>query len=197
MNYLYRAYLFLTSPLYRLYEKKLDKQIRGGLIPKHIAIIMDGNRRFARQIGMSTKEGHTRGKDKLEEVMDWAMNLGIRYMTVYAFSTENFNRSEAEVKALMDLFEENFHRLAEEERVHKNKIRVRVLGQRDRLPDRVIKAIEHAEERTRKYNRYNYNLAIAYGGREEIINGIRNISSDVKDGKFDPDDIDEKLFHVA
>ncbi len=194
MNPIYRLYRFLTRPLYNIYNRKLWKEVKKGRKPKHIAIIMDGNRRFAKEWGMSETEGHTRGKDKLEEVMEWAMDMGIKVMTVYAFSTENFNRSPEEVKHLMKLFEDNFRKLAEEERIHKNRIRVSVLGQKELLPDSVKDAIDYAEEKTKDYDDYYYNLAVAYGGREEIISAIKRIARDVKNEKVEINDIDQEMF---
>jgi len=190
----YRLYTFLTKPLYEIYERKLEKQLRKGPIPQHIAIIMDGNRRYARELGVPDHEGHKRGGDKLEEVMGWVLDLDIKVMTVYAMSTENFKRSGEEVAGLMKLFERNFMRLGDDARIHKNKVRIKVMGQREFLPPNVLKAVEYAEKRTEKYDRYQYNLAVAYGGREEILSGIRRLARDVKDGKLDESAIDEECF---
>jgi len=154
---------------------------------------MDGNRRFAQEIGLAVHEGHVKGKDKLEEVMEWCQEMGIRVLTVFAFSTENLQRDEGEVQCLMDLFEESFLRLAEDERIHENRIRVTVLGQRELLPERVIRAIEVAEGRTRDYDQYFYNIAIAYGSRQEMIMAIKRIAAKVKEGELAVDDIDEKV----
>ncbi|HRR67157.1 MAG TPA: polyprenyl diphosphate synthase, partial [Methanomassiliicoccales archaeon] len=131
--------------------------------------------------------------DKLEEVMEWCQEMGIRVLTVFAFSTENLQRDEGEVQCLMDLFEESFLRLAEDERIHENRIRVTVLGQRELLPERVIRAIEVAEGRTRDYDQYFYNIAIAYGSRQEMIMAIKRIAAKVKEGELAVDDIDEKV----
>jgi tritrans,polycis-undecaprenyl-diphosphate synthase [geranylgeranyl-diphosphate specific] len=119
--------------------------------------------------------------------------VGVNVLTVYAFSTENLNRDEEEVKYLMDLFEVNFHKLAKEERVHKNRIKVTVMGQRELLPQRVQDAIKAAEEATASYDNYFYNIALAYGSRQEIVQAIRQVAQKVKDGGLKVDDIDEKL----
>ena len=155
---------------------------------------MDGNRRFAAEMGLMTTEGHEKGRDKLEEMLNWCMELGIRILTVFAFSTENLRRDSKEVEHLMELFAENFRRLSDDQRVHEHGIRVRVIGQRALLPKKVRESIENAEERTRNYDQYFLNLAIAYGGREEILQAIRRIAEAISRGEMKPEDISEKSF---
>jgi tritrans,polycis-undecaprenyl-diphosphate synthase [geranylgeranyl-diphosphate specific] len=157
-----------------------------------VAIIMDGNRRFAREFGLAPNEGHVKGKEKLEEVMEWCLELGIKVLTVYAFSTENLLRQAEEVKCLMDLFEENFLKLAKDERIHKHHIKLTVIGQIDLLPENVQQAIRTALDATKDYDSYFYNIALAYGSRQEIVQAIRNIAEDVRQGKLDIDGIDER-----
>ena len=155
---------------------------------------MDGNRRYAAELGIMTKEGHQKGRDKLEEMLDWCMELKIKVLTVYAFSTENIRREPEEIDFLMKLFIDNFKTMAEDARVHKYKIRVRVIGNPSILPNELQEAIKYAEERTRDYDQYFFNLAIAYGGREEILQAIRGIASKVKEGKMKIEDISEESF---
>lgn len=152
---------------------------------------MDGNRRFAREFGLRPEEGHSKGKDKLEQVMEWCLELKIRVLTVYAFSTENINRDQSEIEYLMHIFEENFNKLADDERIHKHGIKLTVLGQRELLPEKVQKAIRFAEEKTSGYSDYYYNIAIAYGSRQEIIQAIKSIAREVKVGHLKVEDIDE------
>jgi tritrans,polycis-undecaprenyl-diphosphate synthase [geranylgeranyl-diphosphate specific] len=182
----------IANTAYQTYEKRLFKEVMEGEIPEHVAIIMDGNRRFAMEIGLAVHEGHVKGKDKLEEVMEWCQEMGIKVLTVYAFSTENLKRDENEVQYLMKLFEESFLKLADDQRIHKNRIKVTVLGQRELLPEKVIRAIEIAEARTKDYDNYFYNIALAYGSRQEMISAIKRIAGKVKDGELSVDDIDEK-----
>jgi tritrans,polycis-undecaprenyl-diphosphate synthase [geranylgeranyl-diphosphate specific] len=184
----------ISDTAYQAYVKRLERQIEVGKIPKHIAIIMDGNRRFARDLGIDPNLGHEKGRDKLKEVLEWCLDVGVKILTVYAFSTENLKRSRKEVNHLMRLFAENFRKMGEDERVHEHGIRVRVLGQRDLLPEDVREAIEYAEEKTKDYDNYFYNIAVAYGGREEIVTAIRSIAQDVKDGKMSVEGIDEEAF---
>lgn len=155
---------------------------------------MDGNRRFAKELGLEPTEGHLRGKDKLEEMMDWCLEVGVTILTVFAFSTENLKRKSEEVDRLMELFAENFRKAGDDERAHKYGIKVKAIGQRNLLPKEVQEAIAYAEEKTKNYDNYHYNIAVAYGSREEILRAIRNIAEDVKNGKVDSEDIDEKIF---
>ena len=174
-------------------EATLATEVRRDPLPQHIGIIMDGNRRFAQELGEPPIKGHEYGRDTLENVLDWCLDLGVKHLTVYAFSTENFNRNPVEVKRLMELFEENFLKMAKDERVHKNQIHVRAIGQIDKLPKRVREAIRIAEEATRDYSSYFYTIAVAYGGRQEILDAVRTIAEDVKSGKLRPSDVDERL----
>ncbi len=183
----------VVTAAYKAYEKKLMEIIKKGSIPQHVGIIMDGNRRFARELWMEPTKGHIKGKDKLEEVIDWCREVGVKILTVYAFSTENFKRSMDEVETLMRLFVENLKRAADDERTKKYKIRIKVIGQTDLLPKDVQDAIRYAEEKTKDHDKFYLNIAIAYGGREEIINAIKRIAKEVKEGKLRIEDINEDV----
>ncbi|AGK60529.1 Undecaprenyl pyrophosphate synthetase [Archaeoglobus sulfaticallidus PM70-1] len=179
--------------IYRIYEKKLTSEVLKRQMPSHIAIIMDGNRRYARSRGMPVKMGHYFGSKKAEEVLNWCWELRIKNLTAYAFSTENFRRDNEEKKNIFELMKRELRRLVEDPRIHKNKVRVRIIGRRDLLPESLIEVVEEVERRTKKYKNFFLNLAIAYGGRQEILDAIKNILRNVKDGKIDLDDIDENL----
>ena len=155
---------------------------------------MDGNRRYAAELGLMEEDGHRKGRDKLEEMLDWCMELKIKVLTVYAFSTENIRREAKEIDFLMSLFLENFKTMAEDARVHKYRIRVKVIGDRSILPKEVQEAIANAEEKTKDYDQYFFNLAIAYGGREEILQAIKGLATKVKEGKMSIDEISEESF---
>ncbi|MDE1822311.1 MAG: di-trans,poly-cis-decaprenylcistransferase [Euryarchaeota archaeon] len=173
-------------------EARLLQEIRAaGPVPQHLAIIMDGNRRFAREQGLLVSLGHASGKNKLEELLDWCLEVGLRILTVYALSTENLSRDPAEVRDLMDLFEENFRKVGDDPRVHRHRIRVHAIGNRELLRPDVIRAIEYAEQRTKDYTDYTFNVALAYGGREEILRAIRALAQEVAEGKLTPQQIDE------
>ena len=184
----------IADTAYKQYEKRLLKEVVQNPAPEHVAIIMDGNRRFARELGLAPTEGHKEGRNKLEEILTWVMEVGVKTLTVYAFSSENLSRDDDEINELMKLFEESFYKAGDDERIHKHQIRIRALGMIEILPENVQKAIAYAENKTKNYDRYNLNLAIAYSGREEIIQAIREIAGKVKAGEMELAQIDEKSF---
>ena len=179
--------------IYKIYEKKLIKEVKKNVLPRHIAIIMDGNRRFARKRGLPPKLGHIFGSKKAEEVLNWCWDLKIKNVTVYAFSTENFNRSEEEKRNIFTLVEKELKRLANDKRIHLSKVKVKVVGRKDLLPKNVLEAIKYVEERTKNYSNHFLNIALAYGGRQEIVDAIKNILQKVKNGLIKSDEIDSKL----
>jgi tritrans,polycis-undecaprenyl-diphosphate synthase [geranylgeranyl-diphosphate specific] len=153
---------------------------------------MDGNRRFAKDLGLSWEAGHIFGKEKIEEVLDWCFDLGIHVLTIFAFSTENFKRSEKEVKTLMMLFKEELDQAKEDSRIHKNKVRIRILGHLESLPKDIQESAQSIMDMTKTYKTYHLNIALAYGGREEIIQAIQHMASDIKKGKLKVKDISQK-----
>ena len=175
-----------------LYERRLLLQCHH--IPRHIAIIQDGNRRFARMMRMQKSEGHRLGADRTEEMLDWANELGIRYITLYSFSTENFNRESDEVKMLFELFRNKFTSITSDHRVHQKHIRVQMVGDRSLLPDDLLQAIEAAEESTARYSDFYLNIALAYGGRNEIVRAARDVLQEVYDGTCTLEEIDPARF---
>ena len=184
---------YVFDRLQRARTRQLFEKVKTGPVPKHVGIIMDGNRRFAQRLGMDPNVGHILGRKKLEDVMKWCLDLNIKYLTVYAFSTENFKRAPDEVDLLMRLFELNYKEMAEHPDVHKHKIRVRTLGRIELLPPHVQEAARLAEERTKNYDQFFFNVAVAYGGREELLNAFRTIAKQIKSNGMTPDDINEEL----
>lgn len=185
----------ISSTAYQTYEKRLLKEVKSRPVPHHVAVIMDGNRRYAKEFGLLVAEGHEKGKEKLEEMLEWCLETGVKMLTVYAFSTENVSREKDEVEHLMRMFVKNFNKLAEDERVHKHKIRIRVLGQRELWPEDLREAIAKAEARTKEYSDYSFNIAVGYGGREEIVHAIKKVAKAVKDGTMRIEDINERTFY--
>ncbi|MCC9261402.1 (2Z,6E)-farnesyl diphosphate synthase [Methanobrevibacter woesei] len=180
--------------IYKIYEWYISRNLKKENMPKHVALIMDGNRRYSRiQGNMDVIKGHEFGVDTLERVLDWSIDLGIEIITAYAFSTENFNRPQKEVEGLMKLFVKNFKRIVNHSKIHNNEVRVKVVGKLDLLPDSVREAIEEAEKATEHYDKRLFNIAIGYDGRLEIVDSIKKIVQDVKDGKLDVEDINEDV----
>ena len=188
----------LTNTAYSTYESKLEKEVFAHPVPKHVAIIMDGNRRYAREVlkAENTNKGHEMGKDKLKEVLEWCIKADVRVLTVYAFSTENFSREEEEVDFLLKLIKEMMFSLGDDDRIHKNKVRVKMIGDRGIIPDDLREAVDYAESRTKDYSDYHFNVAVAYGGRQEIISAVKRVAQMVKDGEMDVDDITEDSISV-
>lgn len=181
----------LSNFIYKIYEKRLWSQIKDGDKPNHIGIIMDGNRRFARKLGLPPTMGHQIGVEKLKEILRWCWDLDIKYLTLYSFSTENFERSPQEVKELMDLFYKNFIQITKDPEFHEKKIKFTAIGRIDLLPQEVQDAIHEAEESTAQYSDRVLQIAISYGGRAEIIDAIKNIIKDYDLKEIHPDDINE------
>ena len=180
--------------LYRLYEWYITRDLKPEKMPKHVAIIMDGNRRYSKLQGnMDVVKGHEIGVDTLEKVLDWSIELGIEIITVYAFSTENFNRPQHEVEGLMKLFVKNFKRLVDHEKIHRNEVKVKVVGKTELIPESVREAIKEAEDATAQYDKRLFNIAIGYDGRLEIIDSFKKIIKQVQAGEITIDDVDEEL----
>lgn len=157
-------------------------------IPRHIAIIMDGNGRWAKERGKERTYGHQEGVGRVKEVMTAAVNLGVEYLTLYTFSTENWNRPEAEVAALMALLLKHL----EEELFIKKNARFRVIGDMERLPKAVQDVCHYMEERTKNNTSTCMVLALSYSSKWEITNAVKRIAQKVKEGEMNPDDITEK-----
>lgn len=163
-----------------------------GLIPAHVAIIMDGNGRWAKARGHVRIFGHVRGSSRVKPIVKAASQLGIKALSLYAFSTENWNRPSTELEVLWKLLKRYLK--SEQEELHRENVKLRIIGQVDRLAPSVREVMEQAVERLSKNTGLNLNLCISYGSRAEILDATRKIASECKAGKLDPKDIDEKLF---
>lgn len=188
--------MILLQPLYSLYEWYITRNLEADKMPNHVAIIMDGNRRYSKiQGNMDPIEGHKKGVDTLENVIEWCIDLGINIVTVYAFSTENFNRDKKEVEGLMDLFVQSFLNISTNKKIHKNKIRLNAVGKLELFPKKVRDAIDTAEESTKAYNERMINIAMGYDGRVEIVDAFKKIAREVQKGNIEPDEINEKMIN--
>jgi tritrans,polycis-undecaprenyl-diphosphate synthase [geranylgeranyl-diphosphate specific] len=179
---------------YKLYEGWLWRQIENGIRPEHIAIILDGNRRWASEKVLDPWLGHERGAEKIEELLDWCLRLDVKSVTLYTFSTENFNRTSAEVQQIMRIAEEWFRKLLTDKRIHGDRIRVKVIGRVALLPEELRQLIDDVEKATESYDKHFLNFAFAYGGRAEIVDAARKIAEEVNAGKLEPDAVNEKTF---
>jgi tritrans,polycis-undecaprenyl-diphosphate synthase [geranylgeranyl-diphosphate specific] len=163
--------------IYRWYEYSLSREVLSHPIPQHIAIIMDGNRRFAKRIGESVERGHSYGADSTERVINWCEDIGVKQLTLYAFSTENFKRTDREKKAIFDLIT--------------SRLRINCVGDITLLPEDVQSEIQQTDVATSNYDNYFLNYAVAYGGRKEIVDGAIKIAEKVKAGELSPGDVTE------
>jgi tritrans,polycis-undecaprenyl-diphosphate synthase [geranylgeranyl-diphosphate specific] len=191
---LYRSslYSYFSRKISEFRNFKIIEEIKSYPLPKHIAIIMDGNRRFAKELGLSMEAGHVFGKEKIEEVLDWCFDIGVHILTIYAFSTENFKRSRKEVETLMMLFKEELEQAKADSRIHHNKVRIRIFGHLESLPQDIQQSAQSIMDMTKAYKKYQLNIALAYGGREEIIQAIQHMARDVKKGTLKAKDISQK-----
>ena len=167
-------YLF-SRPAYGVYERYLLRQVLGGPIPRHVGLILDGNRRFGKSQGKGVREAYSIGADKLDELLDWSVELGIPAITLWVFSTDNFSRPQEELNGLMAVTESKLRSLVKDPRIHRRRIRVRAMGRVDLLPPSTVAAVREAELATQDYGDVHLTLAAAYGGREEITDAVKSL----------------------
>jgi len=167
--------------------------------PKHIAIILDGNRRYAKKVGIPQLMGHEKGYNKIIDLLKWCTDLGIKEITLYCFSTENFNRNKKEVGYLFNLFRKNIDNFKKDKTIHDNKVKISFIGRLSMFPEDMQKSMKEVMEITKNYNNYKFNLALAYGARSEIVDAFKKIlNENLKDIDEDiitkhlyiPDDVD-------
>ncbi len=164
-------------------------------VPRHVAIILDGNGRWAKAHGLPRNAGHLRGAKAVEDILTDARDLGIGYLTVYAFSTENWSRPESEVSALMKLLRD--YLVGSIKKSMKNNVRCRVIGERSRLSADILESIERLEEATKENTGLQFTIAINYGSRDEMTRAMRRIAERVRTGELTPDDITEREIAAA
>ena len=171
----------------------MEKELNGKLlnIPEHVAIILDGNGRWAKKHFLPRNVGHSQGAKVVEQICEDAWDIGIKYLTVYAFSTENWSRPDKEVTALMKLLRRYLRDCIE--RTSKNNMRVRIIGEKSRLDKDIIEAIDELTEVSSVNTGLNFTIALNYGSRDEIVRAVRGIARDVKDGLISPDMISEEM----
>lgn len=157
------------------YEQRLIRDVKGhGKLPRHLGLILDGNRRFARAAGLQREMGHSFGAEKAHEVLQWCLELGIPAATIWVLSTDNTSRDPEELAHILGLLEKEAHNLATDPRIHANRVRVRAIGQHADFPPHVLKALRELEEKTAHYDGMRLNIAVGYGGREEIVDAVKS-----------------------
>lgn len=172
-----------------------DREEQGSLVPVHVAIIMDGNGRWARQRGMPRTLGHRKGADALSNLIEHAARVGIAHLTVYAFSTENWQRPREEVDELMNLLSEYLD--SEAERLHREGVKLTIIGQRGRLPQLTQNKLAALEKKTASNTAIHVQVALSYGGRQEIVDAARSLAARVKKGELSPDGITEETLTAS
>lgn len=166
----------LSDAVYRLYERRLESGLRGGRLPRHVGVILDGNRRFARARGLETAaDGHRLGAEKIHELLDWCHDLGIPYVTLWLLSTDNLSRDEAELSDLSGIIADTISRIADDPRNRERGVRITAVGALDVLPDQLRRALKDAEEVTSCGDALHVQVAVGYGGRQEIVDALRGL----------------------
>lgn len=178
---------------YKIYEKWLFHQIKKGKKPRHIGVILDGNRRFSRKEWITLEVGYRLGAKKVRELIDWCLQLNIEVLTLYTFSMQNFKRSKKEIDILMQILAEELEKTLSEPTIHLNEVRIKFMGRINMLPKNMKTYISKLEQATKRYSKHYINLALAYGGRTEIIDAIKQIANKVTSNELKITDIDEEV----
>ena len=185
---------FVLKPIYKIYEAWLFSQIYLGPMPRHVAIIPDGNRRWAKNLGLKPIVGHSVGYEKLKEVLSWLWDLNIKVVTLYAMSYENcIRRSKEERENIFKLISNGIDELLHSE-IDKRRIRVKFFGRLELLPKELVAKIRKIEEYSRKYSDRYLNIALCYGGRQEIIDAVKRLAADVEKGSIKSEEIGDDVF---
>ena len=166
-------------------------------MPNHVAIILDGNRRWAKRNLIMKIDGHFRGADAVEKLLDWCEELNIKIITLYVLSAENLNRKDDELDYLYDLINVRLHKLYNDPRIHKNRMKIKAIGSVDLLPDFLREILVKLEDATKKYDSHYLNIAIAYGGQDELVDAIKKIGYRIKDGSLDINQIDKEVIESS
>lgn len=171
----------------------MEKEIKNGVIPNHIAIILDGNRRWAKRNLVLKMDGHFHGADAVEKLLDWCEELNIKIITLYVLSAENLTRNDAELDYLYGLIKARLEKLYNDPRIHNNHMRVKAIGRVEILPESLKEVLTRLDEATKNYDEHYLNIAIAYGGQNELVDAVKKIASKIKEGSLDIDAINKDV----
>jgi tritrans,polycis-undecaprenyl-diphosphate synthase [geranylgeranyl-diphosphate specific] len=185
------------SGLYSIYSNKLEKEIKNENLPNHIAIILDGNRRWAKRSLVVKESGHFHGADTVEKLLDWCEELGIKIITLYVLSAENLARDDEELHYLYALIKERLEKLYNDPRIHRNKMRIKAIGRVELLPNSLKEILKKLEDITKDYDGHYLNIAIAYGGQNELVDAVKKIATKIKDGSLTIDSIDKEAIESS
>jgi tritrans,polycis-undecaprenyl-diphosphate synthase [geranylgeranyl-diphosphate specific] len=177
------------SGLYKIYGKKLEAEIKTGDIPNHIALILDGNRRWAKRHLAINKKGHWQGADAVENLLDWCEEFDIKIVTLYALSAENLDRKDNELEDLYELIRMRLEKLYDDPRIHRCKMRVKAIGRIELLPESIREVLTRLDNATKNYNNHFLNIALAYGGQYELVDAVKKIGEKIKEGELKIEDI--------
>ncbi len=180
------------SGLYSIYSNRLQKEIHNRGIPNHVALILDGNRRWARRHLTMPKKGHWQGADAVENLLDWCEEFDIKIVTLYALSAENLDREDAELDYLYELIRMRLEKLYADPRIHRCKMRVKAIGRIELLPESIRDVLDRLDRATQGYDGTFLNIALAYGGQYELVDAVKKIGQKIKDGSLDVNDINKK-----
>ena len=186
--------LLKSIGVYRFYENWLENDTRSKGMPEHVGIILDGNRRWGFEKYGEMLDGHVYGARRGEDFLEWCLDLGIKTVTLYVFSTENFQRPEQETNKILKLIEDETRKLVTDERIHDSRVHVKALGRIELLPESLREALAEVEKVTAAYDKHYLNIAVAYGGRAEIVDAAKRIIDEVKSGNLDEGSVDEDMF---
>ncbi|MCV0373384.1 MAG: di-trans,poly-cis-decaprenylcistransferase [Nitrosarchaeum sp.] len=184
--------IFQLSGLYKIYSKRLESEVRNGDIPNHLALILDGNRRWAKRHLVIKKQGHWKGADAVENLLDWCEEFDIKIITVYALSAENLERDDEELQYLYELIRMRLEKLYNDPRIHKNRMRVKGIGRIELLPESIKEVLNRLDDATKEYDNHFLNIALAYGGQYELVDAVKKIGEKIKEGSLEINDINKK-----
>ena len=184
--------IFQLTGIYKIYGNRLENEIQNGDIPNHIALILDGNRRWAKRHLALPKTGHWKGADAVENLLDWCEEFDIKIVTLYALSAENLDRKDEELEHIYELIRMRLEKLYNDPRIHRCKMRVKGIGRIELLPDSIKNVLKRLDDATKNYDNHFLNIALAYGGQYELVDAVKKIGEKIKVGSLKIDNINKK-----